>query len=128
MSTDQAGGILRRTLNRIASSQDDIEARELQSDVVKTGCRAIAGTGDRSHVRLHGTINTVTLRPRGGVPALEAELYDGSGSLDLVWLGRREIAGIDPGRRVRVEGLVCVMDGRRTMFNPRYDLLPRPGE
>jgi hypothetical protein len=122
MSTDQAGGILRRTLNRIASSQDDIEARELQSDVVKTGCRAIAGTGDRSHVRLHGTINTVTLRPRGGVPALEAELYDGSGTVTVIWLGRRRIAGVEPGRSVLVEGTVSEQKGHRVLFNPRYEL------
>jgi hypothetical protein len=122
MSTDQAGGILRRTLNRIASSQDDIEARELQSDVVKTGCRAIAGTGDRSHVRLHGTINTVTLRPRGGVPALEAELYDGSGTVTVIWLGRRRIVGVEPGRSVLVEGTVSEQKGHRILFNPRYEL------
>jgi hypothetical protein len=123
MSTDQAaGGILRRTLNRIASSQDDIEARELQSDVVKTGCRAIAGTGDRSRVRLHGTINTVTLRPRGGVPALEAELYDGSGTVTVIWLGRRRIAGVEPGRSVLVEGTVSEQKGHRVLFNPRYEL------
>ena len=122
MSTDQVGGILRRTLNRIASSQDDIEARELQSNVVKTGCRAIAGTGDRSHVRLHGTINTVTLRPRGGVPALEAELYDGSGTVTVIWLGRRRIVGVEPGRSVLVEGTVSEQKGHRVLFNPRYEL------
>jgi hypothetical protein len=122
MSTHQTGGILRRTLNRIASSQDDIEARELQSDVVKTGCRAIAATGDRSHVRLNGTINTVTLRPRGGVPALEAELYDGSGTVTVIWLGRRRIAGVEPGRSVLVEGRLSEQKGHRVLFNPRYEL------
>ena len=71
---------------------------------------------------LHGTLRTVTLRPRGGVPALEAELYDGSGILTLVWLGRRRIAGIEPGRNLRVEGRIGRMDGARVMFNPRYEL------
>ena len=68
--------------------------------------------------------------PQGGqtVPALEAELYDGSGSLQVVWLGRRQIGGFDPGRRARAEGLVCVQNGRRTMYNPRYELSLRPGE
>jgi DNA/RNA endonuclease YhcR with UshA esterase domain len=68
------------------------------------------------------------LRPRQGVPAVEAELYDGSGALDLVWLGRRTIAGIEPGRRIAVTGMVCEAEGRRTMFNPRYELKPRAGE
>ena len=71
-----------------------------------------------------GTLKTVTLRPRGGVPALEAELYDGSGSISVVWLGRRRIGGILPGRAIRVEGRIGVQDGARMMYNPRYDLRP----
>ena len=38
-------------------------------------------------VRVAGTLRTVTLRPRAGVPALEAELFDGTAPLDVVWLG-----------------------------------------
>jgi hypothetical protein len=64
----------------------------------------------------------VTLRPRGGVPALEAELYDGSGLITLVWLGRRRIAGIEPGRAVKVVGRVGIHERRRIMFNPKYEL------
>ena len=69
-----------------------------------------------------GTLRTVTLRPRGGAPALEAELYDGTDVINLVWLGRRRIAGIAPGRRLLAEGLVSVQDGRKVIFNPRYEL------
>lgn len=71
-----------------------------------------------------GTLRTVTLRPRGGSPALVAELYDGSDTIDLVWLGRRKIAGIEPGRMLRAEGLVTVHDGRKVIFNPSYELRP----
>jgi hypothetical protein len=56
------------------------------------------------------------------VPSLEAELYDGSDVINLVWLGRRRIAGIEPGRIVCAYGLVSFQDGRKVMFNPRYDL------
>ena len=75
-------------------------------------------------VTVHGQLTTVTLRPRGGVPALEAELYDGSAVLTVIWLGRRRIAGISPGRSMRVTGRIGVLDGVRTMYNPRYELLP----
>ena len=56
---------------------------------------------DRQQVSLTGTISTVTIHPRGGHPALEVELRDGSGAVTLVWLGRRQIPGIDPGRTSR---------------------------
>ena len=114
-------GRLRRTLSRWASS-DDLEARELRSDTAKAGCQAIAQAKDREYVELQGSLRTVTLRPRGGVPALEADLYDGSGSITLIWLGRRRIAGIEPGRSVRVEGRIGVQDKARVMYNPRYEL------
>jgi|SRR5690242_13592894 hypothetical protein len=112
---------LRRGLRNWASS-DTLEAKELQIDAVKAGCCPIVDAGDRSWVKLQGSLRTVTLVPRGGVPALEADLYDGSGSIRLVWLGRRRIAGIEPGRSIKVEGRIGVQDNGRVIFNPRYEL------
>jgi len=120
---------LREGLRRAVASQEEIEASEEREDAVRAkGCVPVSQTPDRHRVKVSGVIRSVVLRPRQGVPALEADLYDGSGNLVLVWLGRREIAGIEPGRRLKVEGLVCTREGRRSMFNPRYELRPRPGE
>ena len=69
-------------------------------------------------------LRTVTLRPRGGVPALEAELDDGSGVITVVWLGRRRITGVDPGRSVTVAGCIGRQGDVPIMFNPRYELRP----
>lgn len=117
-------GMWRRALSRLTSSQDDLEAAELQDDVLEAGYDPIHGCADREQVKLRGTIKTVTLRPRAGTPALEAELYDGSGKVALVWLGRRRIAGIEPGRNIIVRGRIAVHDDRRIMYNPRYELRP----
>jgi hypothetical protein len=114
---------LRRTISKWANAEDQ-HARELRETTRAGACDLIADCVDRSPVRLRGTLRTVTLRPRGGVPALEAELFDGSGSLSLVWLGRREIAAISPGRSVEVEGRIGRHNGDRVLFNPRYTLLP----
>ncbi len=83
---------------------------------------------DRRTACVCGTLKSVTLRPRAGVPALVAELYDGTGILHVVWLGRRQIAGIEPGRRIRVLGRVAQRDGKPVVFNPSYDLLPGGAE
>lgn len=99
-----------------------MEAKELQMDTVNEGCCPIADAANRDRVELRGTLRTVTLRPRGGVPALEAELYDGSGQITLIWLGRRRIAGIEPGRSLMVEGRIGVQEKMPVMFNPRYEL------
>ena len=114
---------LRRSISKWANSADQ-HPRDLRRVQAESGLTTIADAPDRDMVQLQGDLRTVTLRPRGGVPALEAELYDGSGALTLVWLGRRRITGIGPGRSVRVGGRIGVQDGHRIMFNPRYELLP----
>ena len=114
---------LRRSISKWANSTDQ-QDRDLRKEHAESGGTTIADAPDRDMVLLQGSLRTVTLRPRGGVPALEAELYDGSEPLTLVWLGRRRITGIGPGRSLRVRGRIGVQDGHRIMFNPRYELLP----
>lgn len=116
-----SAGRLRRGLSRFVDPESS-EAQELQRGTARAGCTRIAEAGDRQRVTLRGTIRTVTLRPRGGVPALEAEFYDGSGTVTLVWLGRRRIAGVEPGRTLRLEGRMGSFGGVPTIFNPRYEL------
>lgn len=121
-SRTEPRGLIGRLLRGLSDSTTSLEAAELQRDSEKAGCTPVASHRDRDLVTLHGSLTTVTLRPRGGVLALEAELYDGSGSVTLVWLGRREIAGIAPGRQLTVRGRLGCSDGRRQLYNPRYEL------
>jgi len=118
----ERGGIFGRMMRGLSASTDSHEAAELQRHSEQAGCVPIAAYGDRDRVTLHGSLTTVTLRPRGGVLALEAELYDGSGTVTLIWLGRREIAGIGPGRELTVHGRLGCADGHKLLFNPRYEL------
>lgn len=115
-------GFLRRTLSRLASTDLEREAEELQGALAASGALPIQRVEDRQRVCVAGTLRAVTLRPRAGNPALEAELYDGSGTLNLCWLGRRRIPGITPGRAVSATGFVSYVEGRPVMFNPRYEL------
>jgi hypothetical protein len=115
---------LRQSLTRWAESNSEIHARELRHDHRDAGELTIEAAPDRVTVTVRGVLRTVTLRPRGGVPALEAELFDGSGVLTLIWLGRRRIVGIAPGRSVRATGRIGVHQTTRVMYNPRYELLP----
>ena len=71
-----------------------------------------------------GTLRAVTLRPRGASLTMEAELWDGTGNVTLVWLGRRDIPGIEPGRKIVVHGRLASIKGERTIFNPSYELQP----
>ena len=111
-------------LSRLARSTSQVEADELQARTRDLEATPIDTAAPGEPSTLAGTVRTVTLRPRSGVPALEAELYDGTGVVTVVWLGRRRLPGVSPGRPMLVTGRVTVRKGRPTMFNPRYELRP----
>jgi hypothetical protein len=99
-----------------------MQREELQSQNAQVGAEAVERCQVGEPVCLAGTLQAVVLRPLAGVPTLEAELYDGTGTVTLVWLGRRRIRGIDPGRSLVARGRLTVRDGRKTVFNPAYEL------
>jgi RecG-like helicase len=118
--------MLQRALRRMTSSTAELESEELQRNVREGGSIPINTCEDRQRVQLTGTVSTVTINPRGGHPALEVELRDGSGAVTLVWLGRRQISGIDCGRTLKVWGRISCHEGRRLVYNPRYELMQTP--
>ena len=126
MGTDERSGF-RKALSRFVAPQHQVHAEQEREQAVKLGGKPIAELELRRPAMVCGTLRAVTLRPRAGVPALVAELYDGSGSLGVIWLGRRQIKGIEPGRRIRVQGLVTEVAGNRVIYNPRYELVPGSG-
>ena len=120
-------GRVRSALSAWASSErQDQEAlrSEYEDD---EGTEWVRDIRDREIASVCGTLRTVTLRPSAGIPVLEAELYDGTGTVVIVWLGRRRISGIKPGRSLRVRGRVSAHGdaaGKFVMYNPHYELLP----
>jgi hypothetical protein len=118
------GGPLRRALHRLSSDTQVLDDEELQKSSAACGAQPVAECPNRERVSVHGVLRTVTLRPRGGTPSLEAQLWDGTGTVELVWLGRRRIGGIEPGRAIVASGLITTAEGRRTIFNPLYELQP----
>lgn len=123
----RSGSLLGRLAARLGRSEQEEHAAELTEETDALGATHIRDVGDRRLAEVSGVIRSLTLPPKTKVPTLVADLYDGTGSMALVWLGRREIRGIVPGVRMQVHGRVTYRKGVPTMFNPRYDLLPRHG-
>ncbi len=122
--SDPTAGRFRRLLSRVTSTSEQADAVTLQREAQDRGATPVASCCTGEQVTVSGTLRALTLRPVGGVPALEAELYDGSGVLTLIWLGRRRIRGIDPGRGLSAHGRVTMQNRRPVMFNPTYELRP----
>lgn len=115
-------GWLSRTMRRLVADDADLDAEDLQDDVERTGADVVSTCCDGQQVTVKGRLRSVVLKPKATVPTLEAELFDGSGCVTLVWLGRRQIVGIEPGRVLTARGRLAEHDGRRVLFNPWYEL------
>jgi hypothetical protein len=117
-----ARGWLSRTLQKLTADDQTVDAQELQSDVASAGCEPVSACRKGQVVTVTGRLKSVVYTPRETVPTLEAELFDGSGSVTLVWLGRRRIPGIEPGRRLTARGRFAAFEGRQVIYNPWYEL------
>lgn len=113
---------LKRALKKFTASPAELEIDELQQERKSQGCRQIDSIDDREIVNVYGHVKNVSLAPLAGTPTLEAAVYDGSGIITLVWLGRRRIPGIEPGVNLIATGRVSCQESRRVIYNPRYEL------
>jgi hypothetical protein len=58
-----------------------------------------------------------------GASSLECVLTDDTGDLLIVFQGRPQIPGVEPGARLVVEGMVGAWQGKLAMLNPDYELV-----
>jgi len=114
---------LSRKIQRLTADDQTILAEELQSEVHSAGSEPVSECRKGKVVTVTGRIKSVVYTPRETVPTLEAVLFDGSGSVTLVWLGRRRIPGIEPGRTLTARGRFGAFEGRQVIYNPWYELV-----
>ena len=115
-------GLLKRMMTRLR--QDESQTREANLKTwasSQEGVTLIAESVARSVVRIAGSVQALRVRPREGVPAIEAVVTDGSGTCTAVWLGRRSIPGLTLGVRMFLEGRLGGTPGDLQIVNPRYE-------
>jgi len=111
-------------LRRWAAPDAEVEESELRTSAASEGCTDVGRCHAGDQAVVLGIVRSITVEPSSGLPRLEAVISDGTGSMRLVWLGRRRIRGIEPGRRLRVAGRVNASQEELVLYNPRYALLP----
>jgi amino acid transporter len=95
----------------------------VRPDEVPEGVSPIAEIAYRQRARVAGRVRSVRVQPWSGVATLECTLVDHSGGLEVVFLGRKQVAGIAPGARLVVEGMVGDHRGKLAILNPEYRIL-----
>ncbi|MGH8793627.1 MAG: DNA-binding protein [Stackebrandtia sp.] len=110
-------------LRRLTASPNDLHAEQIRGHSRRLGCDPVEALERGDEARVAGRVVTVKITPDATTPSLEAELYDGTASLTLIWLGRRRIPGVEPGRWMLITGRVALGDeDRKVVYNPWYRL------
>jgi RecG-like helicase len=115
-------GYWRRLARRLSSDVAELDADDLYREVEEAGATPASDCRCGDEVTVRGRLRSVELCPKDANATLEAELYDGTDGVTLVWLGRRSIPGIEPGRTIMVTGRMAVRDGHKVLYNPYYEL------
>jgi hypothetical protein len=119
---DLPGSVWARLVHRLTASPQQLDAEQLRRSATRSGCTLATECIRGQVATVSGRLRTVVYTPRTNHPTLEADLFDGSGTVTLVWLGRRRIAGIEPGRELTVRGRVATRNDRPVIYNPYYEL------
>jgi hypothetical protein len=115
-------GYWRRLVRRLTTDVEDLDADDLSEQAEAVGAQRACDCRSGEEVTVLGRLRSVELSPRDAAATLEAELFDGTEGVTLVWLGRRRIPGIEPGRTIKAHGRIAVRDGRKVLYNPYYEL------
>jgi RecG-like helicase len=110
----------RKGLQRLATPTEELDRQALTEFCTVRGFTPLDKLEARTRVSTGGEVRSVRIVPRAGAPALEVTLADGRGMATAVFLGRRKIAGLAPGKKIAVSGMVA-RDGKRLLlYNPEY--------
>lgn len=115
-------------LRRILAPTDEVDAARDRAAAAREGYDSVRDIVGRQKVRLRGFVSSMVIHPRSAPDTVEAELFDGTGTITLIWLGRTSIPGIRPGTRMAVSGFAALRSQHRVMYNPRYELIGAPDE
>ncbi|HZE41848.1 MAG TPA: OB-fold nucleic acid binding domain-containing protein [Stackebrandtia sp.] len=110
-------------MKRLTASEEDLYAEQVREESDRPGCTRCNKVGPGKLVKIAGRVTTVVFTPAASMPVLEAELFDGTSTVTLTWLGRHRIVGVEPGRKLVAAGRVAVRDGdRKVIYNPWYEI------
>lgn len=77
----------------------------------------------RERAKVRGRVRSMRVQPWAGVASLECVIVDDTGGLVLVFLGRRQVAGIELGRYVIAWGMLGEHRGYLAILNPQFEIV-----
>jgi amino acid transporter len=106
---------------RTGPAATNVSATDLPADRTR-----IAALASRQRATVAGRVKAFRVQPWGGNPALECTLADETGSITVVFFGRREIGGVRLGTIMSITGVAGEHHGMRAILNPEYAIISTP--
>lgn len=118
-----AEGFVRRLTRRLTEDPERRDVEELTDEAALTGAQRAIDCQRGQEVTMVGTLRSVEMNAKGCAGGVRAELFDGTDTVMLVWLGQRRIPGIESGRTLRVRGRLGTLEnGAKAVYNPHYEI------
>ncbi|WP_305094827.1 OB-fold nucleic acid binding domain-containing protein [Prescottella sp. R16] len=117
-----ATGYFRRLTRRLTEDLEQLDAEEMVETAQASGATRACDCTRGEEVTMLGRLRSVEACPKSANASVEAEFFDGTDPVTLVWIGRRRIPGIEPGKTLMVRGRIGDRDGQKVIFNPYYEL------
>lgn len=118
-----AEGFVRRLTRRRAEGSEHRDAEDGAGGVPGTGAQRAIDCQRGQEVTMVGELRCVETNAKGCAGGIRAELFDGTDTVTLVWMGQRKIPGIECGRTLRVHGRLGVLEnGGKAIYNPHYEI------
>lgn len=115
-------GYFNKLVRKLTSDVAELDADDLSERAAAGGAQRACDCHLGESVTVLGRLRSVELCPDTETATLKAELFDGTDDVTLVWLGRRKIPGIEPGRTIKVSGRIGERGGHKVLYNPYYEL------
>jgi hypothetical protein len=118
-----AESFVRRLTRRLTEDPEQRDVEELTDEAASTGAQRAVDCQRGQEVTMVGTLRSVDMNAKGCAGGVRAELFDGTDTVTLVWLGQRRIPGIESGRALRVHGRLGTLEnGAKAIYNPHYEI------
>ena len=115
-------GLFGRLRRGLTETDEQRLAEEIRgwADTVPDSVR-LADCPSREPVTVAGVVRRITVIPAQGGEALEAVVFDGTGEVTVVWMGRRTIPGLNLGTRLILRGVLGDTRSGRRIVNPTFE-------
>jgi amino acid transporter len=99
---------------------------QMDTALLPDGRTPMQELSDRTRTTVAGRVRSVRVQPWSGTPSLECTLADETGSITVVFFGRRSVGGVRTGTVMSVTGIAGRHHGILAMLNPEYTIISTP--